>query len=674
MAAVVSGSAMMASAVAFGASALAAAAFAGAAALTAVVVSNGARQMTRLSRGAVPGRSTGPHPLPRLMQYARPYRRQIALASACSVGRKLFDITPPLLIGVALDIVLTGGSLTLGALGITSLATQLGTLAGLTAAVFALESTCEFLHKTLWRRIAQQLQHDLRLDAYAAVQGIAMTHLDRESLGEIAVPLTESINQIESFVNDGIDGLLQLTTNTALLVAIYLVVVPNLAWIVALPVPLLVWCTFRYERVSRPLYAAVEEKGALLDKHVVNNVIGLPTIRAFTAEDHETARIRRLSLDYVDANQPAIREFASFVPTFRMPVLASFLGILLAGGASVAAGTLGISTFALALFMVERFLFPFKELGRIVDQYQKAIAAVDRVFAIFNLPGGPASGDQPLPLELVRGEIVFEGVSFSYAGRKDVLSDFSLRIPAGHTVAIVGVTGVGKSTLIKILLRLYEFDSGRVLLDGHDLRDLRTRDLRAALSVVGQDLFLFDGSVRDNIAYGTFDASDEEVQQAARLAVADEFVERLPQRYDTLIGERGARLSAGQRQRLCLARAVLKLKRAPIFLLDEVTSAVDTETETAIQRSLERLSAGRTTLVVAHRLNMVRNAHHIYVLGAQGRVLEQGSHAGLLRKRGYYARMWRVQNDEAALGREAGGDADPAPAPAPRKTRRKAKS
>jgi ATP-binding cassette subfamily B protein len=502
----------------------------------------------------------------------------------------------------------------------------------------------------MWRRIAQVLQRDLRLDAYARVQNMEIARLDDESIGEIAVPLTEHINQIETFVNGGVDTLLQIATNIVMMIAIFIVVAPNLAWIVALPVPLLIWRTFRYQRTISPLYGEAERRAGLLNKQIITNIIGLPTIRSFCTEDEENERIRRLSQDYVDCNQPAIVQYAAFMPVFRFPVLAAFSSILLFGAISIATGTFAVSQYALIMFLVQRFLFPFAYLGEIVDNYQRTMAAIDRVFELLELPTGPEGGEEPLPLHSMRGDVVFEDVSFQYPNGARVLDRFTLNVSAGRTVALVGVTGVGKSTIIKILLRFYEFDSGRVLVDGHDIRRLRLRDLRESISVVSQDLFLFDGTIYDNITYGTPGSTIDEVAAAADVAGAHGFIRDLPLQYDTLIGERGSRLSTGQRQRLCLARAILKMKTARVLVLDEATSSVDTETEAAIQRSLEIVSRTRTTIMIAHRLSTVRNADEIVVLGPAGAIIERGRHEELLRADGFYARLWRVQSDEAELG------------------------
>jgi ATP-binding cassette, subfamily B, bacterial len=285
-------------------------------------------------------------------------------------------------------------------------------------------------------------------------------------------------------------------------------------------------------------------------------------------------------------------------------------------------------------------------LGGIVDQYQRTLAAFDRVHRLGTLPVETEGNGAPLDTAQVQGKIVFEKVTFGYPDRPPTLEDLSLTISAGQVTALVGATGSGKTTVAKLLMRFQEAQSGAVLLDGRDVRDLPRRDLRHAIGFVAQDPFLFDGSIADNIRYGSFAASDEAVVEAATMAEAHAFIATLPYGYDTVIGERGAALSGGQRQRIALARAILK--DAPVVILDEATSAVDNETEAAIQRTLRRFAAGRTMVVIAHRLSTVRHADRIYVMDQGGVVAEQGTHDELLSQRGLYASLWQLQAGELA--------------------------
>ena len=303
-------------------------------------------------------------------------------------------------------------------------------------------------------------------------------------------------------------------------------------------------------------------------------------------------------------------------------------------------GELAVGTYSVLVFLTQRLLWPLTRLGDTLDQYQRAMASTNRVMDLLDLSITLHPGHQRLPVSNVKGAVRFEDVTFAYGDRQSIVQNLTLKIPAGHTVAIVGATGSGKSTLVKLLLRLYEVNAGRITLDGLDIRDLATQDLRQAIGLVSQDVFLFHGTVAENISYGTFNASREAIMQAARTAEAEEFIQQLPQGYDTIVGERGQKLSGGQRQRLAIARAILK--NPPILVLDEATSAVDNETEAAIQRSLENITQDRTTIAIAHRLSTIRNADRIYVM-AQGQLVEWGTHEELLERDDLYAGLWRVQ-------------------------------
>jgi ATP-binding cassette subfamily B protein len=293
------------------------------------------------------------------------------------------------------------------------------------------------------------------------------------------------------------------------------------------------------------------------------------------------------------------------------------------------------------VFITQRLLWPLTNLGNTLDQYQRAMASTNRVMNLLDTPIAIRPGTMPLPIATVKGEVQFEQITFAYGDYHPVIEQLSLDIPAGKTIAIVGSTGSGKSTLVKLLLRFYEVQRGRITVDGRDICELNLQDLRRCIGWVSQDVFLFHGTVAENIAYGSFDASPTKIVQAAKLAEAHEFITRLPNGYDTIGGERGQKLSGGQRQRLAIARALLK--DPPILILDEATSAVDNETEAAIQRSLEYITQNRTTIAIAHRLSTIRHADRIYVMEF-GKLVEQGTHEELLAQNGIYAHLWRIQS------------------------------
>lgn len=309
-------------------------------------------------------------------------------------------------------------------------------------------------------------------------------------------------------------------------------------------------------------------------------------------------------------------------------------------------GTMAVGAYSVLIFLTQRLLWPLTRLAETVDSYQRAMASVTRILDLLDRPIGLVSGKRSLQFPKGRGTFVFENMTFAYEKGFPILRDVNLTLPAGQTTGIVGPTGSGKTTLAKLLLRFHDPTKGRITLEDVDLRELRLDDLRRLIGLVSQDVFLFHGTVRENIAYGSFDASEGEIERAARLAEAHDFILDLPQGYETVVGERGQKLSGGQRQRLSIARAILK--NPPILVLDEATSAVDNETERAIQRSLDHISKDRTTIIIAHRLSTVRHADQLFVF-ERGRIVAHGTHDALVAQGGIYRNLWQVQTGERVL-------------------------
>ena len=567
-------------------------------------------------------------------------------AVICSLLNKLFDLAPPALIGLAVDVVVRGQQSLLASFGIQSVSQQLWVLALLTFVIWAAESLFEYLYDVLWRNLAQTTQHRLRLEAYDHLQRLELAFFEQDSSGRLMAVLNDDINQLERFLDRGANQILQLIT-TVLIVGIGMAVVaPEVALFAYLPIPVILLGSLRFQRQLAPRYREVRARAGDLASRLANNLGGMLTIKSFTAEPLELQRLEAESLAYLESNGRAIRLSAAFIPLIRFAILFAFVAILLVGGFQALSGQLAVGTYSVLVFITQRLLWPLTALGRTLDEYQRSMASTQRVLDLIDTPVTIRSGQTPLDRRLVRGEIRFEQVDFAYPGRASLLQGFDLVVPSGATVGIVGSTGSGKSTVVKLLLRLYERQGGRILLDGRPIEQLQLRDLRGAIALVSQDVYLFHGTVAENIAYGVANPDPLAIEQAARLAEAAGFIEALPDRYDTLVGERGQRLSGGQRQRIALARAILK--DAPVLVLDEATAAVDNDTEAAIQRSLDQITRNRTTVVIAHRLSTVRHADRIVVM-EQGRIVEQGRHDELLAHGGVYANLWQVQAGERLI-------------------------
>lgn len=578
--------------------------------------------------------------LRRLWAYARPERGRVLRAAFYTTMGKVMDVAPEILIGVVIDVVVRGQRSFLATrFGIEDRADQILVLAGLNAVVWILESSFGYLSAVAWRNLSQRIEHGLRTEVYAHVQGLELSWFEEARSGGISSILNDDVNQLERFLDTGAASILNVFWNVVLVGAVFAASSWLLTLLAFLPIPLIVLGSMRFQRRLQPRYARVREAVAELGAVLTANLSGISTIKAFTAEDREAARLARASEDYRLANRDAIRISSAFVPLIRMLILAGFSCTLVVGGLMVLQGRLEVGLYSVLVFMTQRLLWPMTSLGDTLDQYQRAMASTERILGLLDLRPTMREGTRELPRPL-SGELRLEGVSFGYGEGPDVLSGIDLWVPAGQTHAIVGATGAGKSTLLKLLLRFHDPRAGRVTLDGFDLRELSYASLRSAMGYVSQDVFLFHGTVRDNIAYGRPDAGLEEIRAAAAAAEAADFIEALPQGYDTVVGERGQKLSGGQRQRLSLARALLR--DPAILILDEATSAVDNETEAAIQRSLARVTRGRSSVVIAHRLSTVRDADRIWVLEG-GRVVEAGRHEELVAAGGLYAALWRVQ-------------------------------
>ena len=556
---------------------------------------------------------------------------------------KFWDLAPPILIGMAIDVVTYREDSLLADFGYPDPYDQFLILVALTVIIWVLESLFEYWFGVLWRNLAQNAQHELRMDAYEHIQNLEMQWFSGQTTGGLMAIMNDDVNQLERFLDQGANDLLQVATTVVVVGGVMLILAPSVAIYAILPIPIIVGGSFMFQRRIGVRYAKVRKEVGDLNALLNNNLSGITTIKSFTAEEREVERVGAASRSYRDANRDAIRLSASFVPLIRMAILFAFTANMLVGGWLALEGSLSIGAYSIIVFITQRLLWPLTRLGQTFDLYQRAMASTDRVLNLLDTPVGLVEGD--IELKNTKGEINFDSIEFSYPERESVLSGVSLNIRAGETIGLVGSTGSGKTTLVGLLLRFHDPLKGSVSLDGNDVKDLKLSSLRGSISLVSQNTTLFPGTVRDNILYGRPSASEEEIVEAARIAEATNFINELPEGWETDIGEDGHRLSGGQRQRLAIARAVLK--DAPILVFDEATSNVDNETEAALQRSIDRISTDRTTIIIAHRLSTVRNSDKIAVLDS-GKITELGTHEELVDADGLYSRLWSVQTGLAA--------------------------
>ena len=580
-------------------------------------------------------------PFKRLLRYMAPHKGTIRLATFCSVLNKIWDLAPPLLIGLAVDVVVLKEESFLASFGYENPWHQLILLSVLTFIIWGLESLFEYFYGILWRNLAQTVQHELRLETFAHVQKQGMGWFDERQKGDILAILNDDINQLERFLDKGANDFLQVATTVVVVGAVFLAISWKVALFAVLPIPIIVWGSFLYQRSLEPRYADVRNTAGRLNALLENDLSGMSTIQSFTAEERELKRVEELSEEYRAANKRAIRLSVAFVPMIRMAILCGFTATLLLGGWLTLKGTLAIGAYSVLVFMTQRLLWPLTRLGETFDLYQRAMASSTRVLDVLTSPTEIEQGNfKPDVNSIASSNVVFRDVHFSYVGREKVFSGLDLELSAGKTTGIVGATGSGKTTLVRLLLRLAEPSDGKIEWAGDELSEWDLRTLRSSMALVDQHITLFPTTILENIRYGDPDASDEDVKEAAFVAEASSFIEELPDSWDTLVGEGGHRLSGGQRQRLAIARAVLK--DAPLLILDEATSAVDNETEAALQRSISKVSQDRTAVIIAHRLSTIRNADRILVL-ENGNIIEDGDHEQLVAKGGIYSRMWAVQ-------------------------------
>lgn len=579
--------------------------------------------------------------LKHLFVYSQQQKTKAKRGIVYSILNKLFDLAPPVLIGVAIDIVVEGNESFLASLGIPDRRRQLVILAILTFIIWGLESLFDYLSAVTWRGISQDIEHSLRTETFKNVLSLDMKYFENKSSGRLMAILNDDVNQLERFLDTGANKLLQTATTVIVIGGTFLYISPLIATFAFIPIPIIIFGSFKFTTTIAQRYERIRESIETLNSNLSNSISGILNVKSFTREIKELERIETSSNEVKSANYHAIKLSAAFIPIIRVAILFGFTATLLIGGFLALDGEIKVATYSVLLFITQRLLWPLTELGDTFDLYQRAMASFNRIFSLKNESSEIGNGE--IEFKKLKNKIELKDVSFSYVENFNVLNNVDLTIQAGKTTAIVGSTGSGKSTLIKLLLRLYEINNGSISYDSNSLKDIGLSSLREKIGLVSQDVFLFEGTVIENIAYGDLNASESQVWNAAQKSEADEFINNLPQKEKTIVGERGQKLSGGQRQRISIARAILK--NPEILILDEATSSVDNETEAAIQRSLDILKKDRTVIVIAHRLSTVRNADIIYVL-ENGSVVESGNHESLLDIEGVYSKLWSVQTGE----------------------------
>tara|TARA_Y100001968_G_scaffold333661_1_gene398080 strand:+ start:12959 stop:14761 length:1803 start_codon:yes stop_codon:yes gene_type:complete len=578
--------------------------------------------------------------LRRLISNLNDKRSLVLGAIACSILNKLFDLAPPVLIGLAVDVIAREQNSWLASIGFSTVPSQLGAIAFFSCFIWTAESFFEYLYGLLWRNLAQTTQHNLRIKAYSHLQKLEMSFFEADNSGRLLAVLNDDINQLERFLDQGANQILQLFITVILVGGAMAFLAPGVAILAFIPIPLILWGSIRFQKSLAPRYRDVRERAGDIASRLSNNLGGILTIKSFATEDWEIKRLTIDSKSYQRSNRKAIKLSAAFIPLIRFAILFAFLAILVVGGLKAWEGVIPIGTYSFLIFITQRLLWPLTTLGHVLDEYQRSMASTNRVLDLIDTPIKTSSGSLKIDPKDIKGDIKFENVNFNYESRRTLIKAFNLTINAGKTIGIVGQTGSGKSTLVKLLLRLYPIHSGLIFIDKNPIELYNLKDLRRSIALVSQEVYLFHGTIEENISYGSNNASKKDIIKAAEISECSDFIEKLPLGYKTLVGERGQKLSGGQRQRIALARAILK--NAPILILDEATASVDNETEAAIQRSLLKITKNRTTIVIAHRLSTVRNADRIIVMD-QGSIIEEGTHESLLKLSGLYKDLWTVQ-------------------------------
>ena len=573
--------------------------------------------------------------LKRLFAYLYPYWKTLIVTALLLLVRTGLNLTPPLIERAIIDKVIQNGDLQL-----------LVRLVLLLIGIYAVMHLTDFGENFIRHALGERFILDLRVRIYNHVQRLSLAFFESTSTGELMSRVTNDVNAMEQFITHGVPltvvDLMRLVGASIVLLTLNW----RLALVVLIPLPLMAVGLRMFNERARPIYRQVRDRLGDINSRLQDNLAGIRVIQAFEQEENELRAFRNVSEEYYRQQIKAIRTWSVFFPALQFLTAVGGALVLGFGARAVVANDITLGTLVAFLAYIASFYEPLRRLTEVDNTFQQAIAAGERIFEILDVDSEVKSAPGAMSLTETRGEVQFEDVHFRYGEGDEVLHDIDFHIAPGEVVALVGPSGAGKTSIASLLCRFYDPGHGRILLDGHDLRDLELQSLRQHIAVVLQDTFLFNTTVRENICYGNPKATDEVMIAATKAAHAHEFIADLPAGYDTEIGERGVRLSGGQKQRLALARAIITDPR--ILILDEATSSVDAEAEYLIQQALEEVMRGRTALVIAHRLSTIRSADKIIAL-EDGHIREVGDHRELLARGGLYSQLYQRQLELAEV-------------------------